>query len=112
MQKTCSYCNGEYNTIRPTSKFCSPRCRTLAYRERHGIVTKRDKDHTVCQREGCGKTIPDSFKASARYCSNACRQKIYNDSHKEVAKAKRDAVVQERRDAKAVEDFIQELMGE
>ena len=112
MQKTCNYCNGEFDTIRPTSKFCSSRCRTLAYRERHGIITKQDQRYVQCQREGCTNKIDTSKKANAKYCSNACRQKIYNDKTKEREKEKRDLKLKAKRDAKAVDDFIQELMGE
>jgi len=73
----------------------------------------------VCQRESCGRSIPEDFRADARYCSNACRQKVWNDTHKDRERTKRQVVSEKRKEAKRkkdeakeIEKYIQELMGE
>lgn len=37
--KKCEYCGAEFQAKRKAAKFCSPSCRTKAYRKRHGIPT-------------------------------------------------------------------------
>lgn len=119
MLKTCNYCKGEFTTNREKALYCSPRCRTLAWRERHGIVTKQEREFDVCQREGCENSIPSNRKATAQYCSNACNQKVYHSRHKEQEKARRNELAKQRAIVKAektsaqlADEFIQELMGE
>ena len=112
IEKICDHCKSEFSTNRVKAKYCSSRCRTLAWRDRHGIQTRQEHVHSVCQREGCENSIPEDSKATTKYCSNACRQKVWNDSNKDREKAKRDIISKEKKDAKAVEEFIQELMGE
>lgn len=118
MLKTCNYCQGEFSTNREKAIYCSPRCRTLAWRERHGIVTKQERIVTVCEREGCNNLIPSHTKVTARYCSNACNQKVYHERHKEQEKTKREEIAKQRAIIKAektssqiADDFLKELMG-
>lgn len=118
MLKTCKHCKGEFSTNRSKAVYCSSRCRTLAWRDRHSIQTKQDREYTTCQREECTNTIPSHTKVTSRYCSNACKQKVYHANHKEQEKAKRDeirkkrdVVKAEKTSAEIADEFIQELMG-
>lgn len=119
--KTCAYseCGFEFYTTRPKKIYHSAACKLSAFRERNGIVTRQEPHYSICQRSGCGKPIPENKKASTKYCSNACRQKVWNDGHKIQEKEKRDVVrsvekekKRKRDEAKEIEKYIQELMGE
>lgn len=112
-------CENTLNGKRADAKYCSAACKLEAYHARKGIITKRDRDYDICQRDGCDEKIPESARADAKYCSNACRQKVYHKNHEEQEKAKREQVRQKhkerkekQKDKEAVEEFIQELMGE
>lgn len=112
-------CENPLDGLRVDAKYCSSACKLQAYHSRKGIVTKRERDYSVCQRDGCDNGIPENSRADTKYCSNSCRQRVYNEAHKDQAKEKRDKVAAVRAKAKekvkekeAVEDFIKELMGE
>lgn len=111
-------CENLLNGKRVDAKYCSAACKLAAYHSRTGTVTRRQRDHNMCQREGCGKAIPEHLRADSKYCSNACRQKVYHETHKEEARKRRDKVrftkiaeKAKKEEKKAVEDFIKELMG-
>lgn len=118
--KICEYtqCDNQFWTTLSKKKYCSSQCKTASFRERNGLVTPL-RVGRICQREGCNTELNPTARLTAKYCSNACRQKIYHDVNKEKEKIKRDEVKQvlredrkKKQDKKAVEDFIQELMGE
>lgn len=100
MEHTCLFCNHTFDSIRPNVKYCCSAHRLYAYREREGIVTKKEKKFTHCQRPGCENEIPDSRQANAHYCSNACNQAVYNKTHAQELSAKRLAVRVARKKAK------------
>lgn len=119
--KVCEYsqCDVEFYTGRANKIYCSSICKLYAFREKTGVVTKQERQVTICQREDCDNKIPENTKITARYCSNACRQKVYNDKNKDRAKEKRDQIrviqteaKQKKQEKQAIDDFIKELMGE
>mgnify|MGYP003577927167 CR=1 FL=1 len=119
--KTCQgpNCENDLSGKRSDAIYCSAACKLNAYHDRRGITTKRKRDNSMCQRESCGRSIPENLRADSKYCSNACRQKVWNDTHKDREKRKRDAIAAKKKEEKRkkeeaieVEKFIQELMGE
>lgn len=81
MEHTCLFCKRLFDSNRPNVKYCCPAHRLYAHRERHGVITKKEKEYSVCQREGCTNEIPDESRSDAMYCSNACNQAVYNKKH-------------------------------
>ena len=130
MEHTCLFCNNTFNSSRPNVKYCSPACRLYAFRERNGIVTKKEREYTHCQREGCNNEIPDSRQSNAKYCSNACNQATYNRNHaeelskkrlterlrrkklREDAKKRQQIKSQEKKSKDLADEFLKELMGD
>lgn len=112
-------CENDLNGKRQDAKYCSNACKLNAYHARRGTTTRRERDFEICQRDGCENVIPDNRRADSKWCSNACRQKVWHAEHKDQAQEKRDKARLERiktkekqEESKAVEEFIQELMGE
>jgi hypothetical protein len=112
-------CENSLDGKRSDALYCSSDCKLAAYHARHGTTTKQSRQVIVCQREGCENLIPEHTKITACYCSNACRQKVWNDTHKDRERKKREVVSNKRKEAKRkrdeakeIEKYIQELMGE
>jgi hypothetical protein len=94
-----------------------------AYRERKGIVTKKEKQYETCQRPGCTNPISPERNAQSKYCSSKCNKAVYNHNHKDEIRKKRldkdlearlvrDRIRKEKQSQKIANDFLKELMGE
>lgn len=66
MQSKCQICGIEILDLTGRKKYCSRKCKTVAYQRKH-TVTK------VCA--GCGKQFAVSESRKSKYCSLACSSK-------------------------------------
>lgn len=111
-------CENTLEGKRVDARYCSSACKLDAYHARRGITTRRERDYEICQRAGCDNVIPYDRRADSKWCSNACRQRVWHETHKDETQAKRDkarlakiAAQAKKEEKKAVDEFIQELIG-
>lgn len=102
LKRYCNVCGEVYYPRRDTGKYCSPKCRCTAYRERHKEPVKasevaikrwRTKMQNVrletCVQ--CDATFFVNGLSSHRlYCSNSCKQKAYRE--RKAYKAQKAAI--------------------
>ena len=77
-EKRCPVCGWptpDHATGRP-ARYCSPTCRTRAWRTRNPPAVTQPRDGTPCPQ--CGRPIPrPGAGRPARYCSPACRTRAW-----------------------------------
>lgn len=68
--RLCENCGEAFPPKRKDSKYCSPRCGSIAYYKKHGSA-HISQPKPFCSREGCTKKVSGGL---LKYCSDECRE--------------------------------------